>query len=67
MLNKLNERKDAKYRTVTGIMSETNLSRSSVIAIAQEAGAIIRFGKRGVRINAEAFFSWLTKGANMDA
>ena len=66
-MNKLNERRDAKYRSVTGIMEEVNLSRSSVMAIAQEAGAIIRFGKRGVRIDAEAFFSWLTKGANMDA
>lgn len=67
MLNKLNERRNAKYRPVTGIMQETNLSRSSVMAIAQEAGAIIRFGKRGVRIDAEAFFSWLTRGAKNNA
>lgn len=66
-MNKLNERRNAKYRSVTGIMEEVNLSRSSVMAIAKEAGAIIRFGKRGVRIDAEAFFSWLARGAEKNA
>lgn len=65
-MRKLNERRSAKYRTVTGIMEETNLSRSSVMAIAQEAEAIIRFGKRGVRIDAEAFFSLFARGGKDD-
>lgn len=55
-MNKLQENKNAKLRSVQGIMEETNMRRSTVMQIATEAGAIIRFGSRGIRIDAELFF-----------
>lgn len=60
-MNKLQENKNAKLRSVQGIMEETNMRRSTVMQIATEAGAIIRFGSRGIRIDAELFFSYLRK------
>lgn len=60
-MRKLQENPDAKLRSVQGIMAETNLSRYHVMQIAEEAGAVIRFGKHGVRIDAEAFYGHLRK------
>lgn len=60
-MNRLQENKNAKLRSVKGIMEETNMRRSTVMQIAKEAGAIIRFGSRGIRIDAELFFAHLRK------
>lgn len=63
-MRKLLENPDAKLRSVQGIMAETNLSRYHVMQIAEAAGAVIRFGKHGVRIDAEIFYAHLRKGAS---
>lgn len=63
-MNRLQENKNAKLRSVQGIMEETNMSRSTVMQIATEARAIIRFGSRGVRIDAELFYEYLRKGVD---
>lgn len=61
-MNKLIENKNAKLRSVQGIMEETNLRRSTVMQIAEEAKALIRFGSRGIRIDAERFYAHLRRG-----
>lgn len=60
-MNRLQENKNAKLRSVQGIMEETNMRRSTVMQIATEAGAIIRFGSRGIRIDAENTYRGRTK------
>ena len=60
-MNKKKENKNATLRTVHGIMEETNMCRNSVMRTAEEAGAVVRFGKRGVRIDSERFFEYLYK------
>lgn len=60
-MNKLQENKNAKLRSVQGIMEETNMRRGTVMQIAEEAGAVIRFGVRGIRIDAELFYAYLRK------
>lgn len=61
-MNKLQENPKALLRTVSGIMEETNLCRNSVMQIAEEAKAIVRFGKRGIRIDAGRFYEHLRRG-----
>ena len=61
-MRKLQENPNAKLRSVQGLMAETNLSRYHIMQIAEEAGAIVRFGKHGVRIDAEMFYAHLRKG-----
>ena len=63
-MNKQQENKKALLRTVPGIMEETNLCRNSVMQVAEDAKAIVRFGKRGVRIDAERFYAHLRKGVS---
>lgn len=60
-MNKLQENKNAKLRSVQGIMEETNMRRATVMHIAKEAGAVARFGARGIRIDAELFYAYLRK------
>lgn len=60
-MNKLQENKDAKLRSVQGMMEETNMRRCTVMQIAQAADALIRFGSRGIRIDAERFYAYLRK------
>lgn len=60
-MNKLQENKNAKLRSVKGIMEETNMRRTTVMQIAEEAGAVVRFGSRGIRIDAELFYAYLRK------
>lgn len=60
-MNKLKENSNGKLRSVQGLMEETNMRRAIVMQIAAEAGAIIRFGKRGIRIDTEKFFAYLRK------
>ena len=61
-MRKLQENPNAKLRSVQGIMAETNLSRYQVMQIAEEAGAVVRFGSRGIRIDSERFYAHLRKG-----
>ena len=61
-MNKLQEKTDAKLRSVQGIMAETNMCRNTVMQIAMDADAVIRFGARGIRIDAERFYEHLRKG-----
>ena len=61
-MRKLKENPCAKLRSVQGMMSETNLSRYMVMQIAEEAIAVVRFSKHGVRIDAERFYDHLRKG-----
>lgn len=63
-MNKLQENPKALLRTVSGIMEETNLCRNSVMQIAEEAKAIVRFGKRGIRIDVKRFYEHLRKGVS---
>ena len=63
-MNRLQENPNALLRTVSGIMEETNLCRNSVMQIAEEAKAVVRFGKRGIRIDAERFYEHLRKGVS---
>ena len=60
-MNKLQENKNARLRSVQGIMEETNMRRSTVMQIATEAGAVVRFGTRGIRIDADLFYQHLRK------
>lgn len=60
-MRKLQENPNAKLRSVQGIMAETNLSRYQVMQIAEDAGAVVRFGSRGIRIEAERFYTYLRK------
>lgn len=60
-MNKLQENKNAKLRSVKGIMEETNMRRATVMQIAEEAGAVVRFGSRGIRIDTELFYAHLRK------
>lgn len=66
-MNKLQENKDAKFRSVQGIMQETNMCRVSVMQAAEEAKAFIRFGKRGIRIDTDLFFAHLRKEGSKNA
>ena len=59
-MNKPNRNKDAKYRTVNQMMSDTNLCRGTVVKLATEAGAYIHIG-RAVRIDAAKFFDYVEK------
>lgn len=61
-MRKLQENPNAKLRSVQGLMAETNLSRYHIMQIAEEASAVVRFGKHGVRIDAERFYEHLRKG-----
>ena len=63
-MNRVQENPNALLRTVSGIMEETNLCRNSVMQIAEEAKAVVRFGKRGIRIDAERFYAHLRKGVS---
>lgn len=60
-MNKLQENKNAKLRSVKGLMEETNMRRATVMQIAKEAGAVVRFGARGIRIDGELFYAHLRK------
>lgn len=62
-MRKLKENPDAKLRSVQGMMADTNLSRVFVMKIAEEAGAVVRYSKHGVRIDAERFYEYLHKEA----
>ena len=53
-----NRNDDAKYKTVEQIMRETNFCKDNVRKIAEEAGALIKFG-RSVRIISHQFYSYL--------
>lgn len=66
-MNKLQENKDAKFRSVKGIMQETNMCRGTVMQVAKEAGAIIRFCSRGIRIDTDLFFAHLRKEGSRSA
>lgn len=57
-MKKLIENPDGKFRSVQGVMAETNLSRTSLMQAAKEAGALIRFGTRGLRINVEKLYAF---------
>lgn len=59
-MNKLQENTNAPLRTVQGIKDETNLSRNLIMQIAEEANALIKYG-RVVRIDAERFYKYLRK------
>ena len=61
-MRKLNENPNAKLRSVQGMMAETNMSRVIVMKIAEEADAVVRFSKHGVRIDVERFYAHLYKG-----
>ena len=61
-MNKLQENANAVFRTIQGIKAETNLSRKLIMQIAEEAGAIVRYG-RVIRIDAERFYEYLRKEA----
>lgn len=63
-MHKLKENKHAKLRSVQGLMEETNMRRATVMQIAEEAGAVVRFGSRGIRIDAELFYAHLRKEVN---
>lgn len=60
-MNKLQENANATLRTVQGIRAETNLSRKLILQIAQEADALVRYG-RVIRIDAARFFEYLRRG-----
>lgn len=61
-MKKLQENPDARFRSVKGMMSEMNMNRNSVMQIATEAEAVVRYGKRGIRIDAERVYAHLQKG-----
>lgn len=61
-MKKHQDNSSGKLRSVQAVMSETNLSRSIVMQLAEEAGAIIRYNTRGIRIDIEQFYSHLRKG-----
>lgn len=44
-MNKLMENPKGRYRSVVGACSDTNTSRGTLMRIAGEANAIIRFGR----------------------
>ncbi len=58
----LQENPNATLRSVKGMMAETNLSRFHLMQIAESAGAVVRYGTKGIRINQEVFFSYLERG-----
>ena len=58
-MRKLKENPNAKLRSVQGMMAETNMNRNAVMKIAEAAGAIVRYGNRGIRIIAERFYAYL--------
>lgn len=60
-MRKIVENPSGKLRTVQGVMAETNLSRSTVMQIAEAAGAVVRFGSRVVRIDIECFYAHLRR------
>lgn len=60
-MHKLQENQSAKLRSVKGIMEETNMRRATVMQIAEKAGAVVRFGTRGICIDAETFYAHLRK------
>lgn len=66
-MRKLQENKDAKFRSVQGVMADTNLSRYHVMQAAEEAKAVIRFGKRGIRVDTDLFFAHLRKEGSRSA
>lgn len=61
-MRKLQENPNAKLRSVQGMMGETNLSRFHLMQIAEAAGAVVRYGTKGIRINQEVFFAYLERG-----
>lgn len=61
-MRKLQENPNAKLRSVQGMMAETNLSRFHLMQIAEAAGAVVRYGTKGIRINQQVFFSYLERG-----
>ena len=61
-MKKLKENPNAKLRSVQGMMAETNWSRYMVMQVAEAAAAVVRFGKRGVRIDSERFYEYLHRG-----
>lgn len=66
-MKKLIENPKAKFRSVQGVMAETNLSRASLMQAAKEAGAVIRYGTRGLRINVEKLYAyWNQSSESMD-
>lgn len=62
-MRKLNENPSAKFRSVQGMMAETNMNRNAIMKIAEAAGAVVRYGKRGVRIITERFYAYLEQEA----
>lgn len=57
-MNKPVRHEEALYKTVDQMIKATNLCRSNVMKIANEAEAVIRIG-RAVRINSAKFFKYM--------
>lgn len=66
-MKKLQENTAAKFRSVKGVMADTNMSRNVIMQIAADAEAIVRYGKRGIRIDIERFYWFLRNGGVKDA
>ena len=56
-MNKPVRNDEGRYLTVKQMMAQSNLCRSKVMKMAEEAGAILRIG-RLIRINYEKFFEY---------
>lgn len=54
----LNVNNEAKYQTVPNACREINVSRNTLMRLASEATAIVRFGK-SVRIDMPALFRYI--------
>lgn len=61
-MNAFEENPGGVLRTVRGVMELYNLSRPSVMRLAEAAGAIIRIGKRVVRIDVDRFDAFVRGG-----
>ena len=57
-MNKPIRNEEALYKTVDQMKQATNLCRSNVMKIANEAETVIRIG-RAVRINSEKFYKYM--------
>lgn len=54
----LNVNSEARYQTVPNACKEVNVSRNTLMRLASEATAIVRFGK-SVRIDMPALFKYI--------
>lgn len=66
-MNAMNENPSGVLRTVRGVMEDYNLSRPSVMQLAEAAGAVIRIGKRVVRIDMVRFDAFVRGGQDGEA